>query len=543
MSEKPAEVVGPAIAAAANAECDDTVEARTNHSTVGDDSAAGAAAGSSSDSKNEAAADDNNDGPATKKKRTAERQMTKDDCDDGDGDDGDEEDSGGGLKEGFQRASEEVLAKRRIVKASRPPAGSFTNGGSSGKNMFGNAFGLVQSTGPTNTEQLSSSSTVSPMPAGGAAADADGKKTTKVFGSSTGFAGFKTAVSTSSGGGFGSVGGFGSSTNGGSGTTGFGNIATTGFGSGFTFGQNGSSSTGGFGSVVSKFGNIAETDESTANSPFGSDPPGTKSSTADNVVDDKEETDGDGAKDANANANSESTKLPQTAAVFPENVSLTTGEEGERVFYEGRCKSYTQVPLDEKSGDNGDNGIGGDNSNSVEKINPSVKPSAAFQEAFSSVAQSGDEADTESATAQDGETSPEKKRPQDNVESAEKSTSDPNKSSTATVESWRWQEKGIGPIKILQDEEHPDKFRVVHRQEGFKDGPGHALLLNRSLWKESACTHMDQHARKTCLIKGPKEGGGVELFSLKFGDSTKASMFMMKVNEAISQARSAFSAS
>jgi hypothetical protein len=54
---------------------------------------------------------------------------------------------------------------------------------------------------------------------------------------------------------------------------------------------------------------------------------------------------------------------------------------------------------------------------------------------------------------------------------------------------------------------------------------------------------MDQHARKTCLIKGPKEGGGVELFSLKFGDSTKASMFMMKVNEAISQARSAFSAS
>eukprot|EP00529_Nitzschia_sp_RCC80_P011729 CAMPEP_0113455764 /NCGR_PEP_ID=MMETSP0014_2-20120614/8541_1 /TAXON_ID=2857 /ORGANISM="Nitzschia sp." /LENGTH=572 /DNA_ID=CAMNT_0000347199 /DNA_START=95 /DNA_END=1813 /DNA_ORIENTATION=- /assembly_acc=CAM_ASM_000159 len=545
-------------------------EKRTVEPPVADDAAdgvAGAAVAGGDTNDTHVPAEDS--GAETKKKRTADRQMTKDDYD-ADDDDEDEDGPGGDrLKQGFQRASDEVLAKRKIFKARRPPAGtgsgsSADGGGSSGKNLFANAFGgLVQK----NDESQTSTTAVPPKSSSSeaeAAATATSEsavetdKKPKVFGSSTGFAGFKTAVGTLNGGGFGSggfgsVGGFGSSANSSNGassstTTGFGASASNPFTGGFSFGQK---STSGFGSA-SKFGNLNEKDESTTNSPFGSDPPGTKSSPAskknDNGNDgDKEQTSSEGPKGEGAQ---EESHLPPTAAVFPENVNLTTGEEGERVFYEGRCKSYTQVPIEQKGEDKDDSTDGGDNGKTTEKANPSVKPSAAFQEAISSAKKtqsSAEEApgsETAETTKVGDEKSSQETKPQEKKEAHdEKSKPISTNKTSAAIGGWRWQEKGIGPIKILQDEEHPDKFRIVHRQEGFKDGPGHALLLNRSIWKESACTYMDQHARKTCLMKGPKEGGGVEQFSLKFGDSTKTSMFIMKVNEAISQARSAFGAS
>jgi len=542
-------------------------EKKTVESPVADDAANG-------DADAAAAGGDTNDTPVpvedsgaeAKKKRTAERQMTKDDYDD----EGDEEDGRGGdrLKQGFQRASDEVLAKRKIFKARRPPAGagsSADGGGSGGKNLFANAFGgLVQKNGESQTSTTTAAAPKSSSSEAEAAATATSEsaaetdKKPKVFGSSTGFAGFKTAVETSNSGGFGSggfgsVGGFGSSANSSNGassstTTGFGASASNPFTGGFSFVQK---STSGFGSA-SKFGNLNEKDESTTNSPFGSDPPGTKSSPAskknDNGNDgDKEQTSSEGPKGEGAQ---EESHLPPTAAVFPENVNLTTGEEGERVFYEGRCKSYTQVPIEQKGEDKDDSTDGGDNGKTTEKANPSVKPSAAFQEAISSAKKtqsSAEEApgsETAETTKVGDEKSSQETKPQEKKEAHdEKSKPISTNKTSAAIGGWRWQEKGIGPIKILQDEEHPDKFRIVHRQEGFKDGPGHALLLNRSIWKESACTYMDQHARKTCLMKGPKEGGGVEQFSLKFGDSTKTSMFIMKVNEAIGQARSAFGAS
>jgi NUP50 (Nucleoporin 50 kDa) len=480
---------------------------------------------------------------AAKKKRTAERQMTKDDCDDDDnagsnGGDGVGENT---LRQGFQRASEEVLAKRRIIKVSRPATGSSSgNGSGGGGNVFGNAsFG----TGAKNdVDTTKSSNTDSSASAVDNAADT-GKKP-KAFGSTTGFAGFKTAA-TSAGGGFGSVGGgFCSSTNSGftnNGTTGFGTTGSSSFGGGFAFGRNSSGTTNGFGSL-STSRDANDKDESTTKSPFGSDPPAAKSLAPDSGKDDDETSEGSKGETPD-DVPGGPTMTP--VAVFPENVNLKTGEEGERILYEGRCKSYAQVPVEDKNDDNDDNNNVGDDDHKAEKINPSVKPSTTFQAI--SKTPSSDEADTETADNDDKNAA--EKKPASKEEGEEEAKDDskpkPNAGKIAASASggWRWQEKGIGPIKILQDEEHPDKFRVVHRQEGFKDGPGHALLLNRSLWKESTCTHMDDaHTHKTCLIKGPKEGGGVELFSFKFGDSTKCGMFVMKVNEVISKARSAFGA-
>ena len=69
-----------------------------------------------------------------KKKRGAERQMTKDDYDRGEGEEQE-------IKHGFQRASAEVLAKRKIFKVKRPNATTSSSATQSGNASGGGAFG------------------------------------------------------------------------------------------------------------------------------------------------------------------------------------------------------------------------------------------------------------------------------------------------------------------------------------------------------------------------------------------------------------------
>ena len=136
--------------------------------------------------------------PPAKKKRGAERQITKDDGGGGEGEG--EDDDGEEPKGPFQKASEEVLAKRKFLKAKRPFGSSSGSGG-----------GTTGSSNPFASTSLSTNNGSS----------------TKVFGAS--FGGFKTTTSTSTSSGFGA---FGSSS---TTTTGFGTAATsTGFGTSAT---------------------------------------------------------------------------------------------------------------------------------------------------------------------------------------------------------------------------------------------------------------------------------------------------------------------
>mmetsp|Transcript_25389 Transcript_25389/g.62487 ORF Transcript_25389/g.62487 Transcript_25389/m.62487 type:complete len:398 (-) Transcript_25389:86-1279(-) len=220
---------------------------------------------------------------ASKKKRMADRQITKDDGEDDGEDDGDAK-----LDQPFEKASEEVLSKRKILKVKRPANG----GPKPGSNPF-------QATKLTTSDTKASDSGP------------------KVFGGSSAFSGF---------------GGFGSSSSSTSG--GFGSSSAGGFGSAFgTSSAFGSalSSSGGFGAKAS-----SSTDEDaakTTTSLFGKPTGSTGFSFG-------------FAKTSTAKKDSESSATP-AAVTLPENVKLTTGEEDEVKMHEVRCKSFKMVAQEE----------------------------------------------------------------------------------------------------------------------------------------------------------------------------------------------------
>ncbi|KAL3939320.1 MAG: hypothetical protein SGBAC_005942 [Bacillariaceae sp.] len=232
--------------------------------------------------KKENSAEPNQDGDEseTKKKRTADRQITKDDGED------DDEDVDAKLNQPFQKASEEVLSKRKILKVKRP-----ANGGSK-----------PASSNPFATTILAASTTK--------ASDSGAK----VFGGGSAFSGF---------------GGFGSSKSSTSG--GFGSSSGSGFGNAFGGGSSGfgssSSSSGGFGAKASS--NQEDDTTKASTSLFGKPTGSTGFSFG-------------FAKPSSANKDSESSAA-SAAMTLPENVKLTTGEEDEVKMHEVRCKSFKMV--------------------------------------------------------------------------------------------------------------------------------------------------------------------------------------------------------
>jgi hypothetical protein len=184
------------------------------------------------------------------------------------------------------------------------------------------------------------------------------------------------------------------------------------------------------------------------------------------------------------------------AVKLPENVELMTGEEDEMKIFEVRCKSFKWVVDQKKETE--------EESRSKES-NPSVKPSSNFENKNQEL---------------------DKKMP-------EKDSSDKDNGQAEH----RWQELGIGPLKILRSCDVPDKFRFVQRRESTANGPAHKVILNVPLWKESTCTKTSE---KHLSVTTVGSSGLGETYALKFKEAAQATSFSERIQELGLQAKSCF---
>ena len=438
------------------------------------------------------------DEPAAKKKRGAPHQITKDDFEDGNDEELENEEK---LKQGFSRASDEVISKRKIYKVKRsfvtpkptdveakdgtgeaPTTGTpsskepFTkNGGGSSSNPFASTI-LTSSSSEKPTEVVKS------------------PKKVFGFGSASGFGAVLSSGSGSSG--FGGGGGFAGVGIGGK-SSGFGSSGANGTTSGFVFGS--SSSTASGGTTKSLFGNGGASGITFSLS--------------------KESDTRNPSTSTKTGGSTETTKLP-------DKVELKTGEEDEDAIHTVRCKSHEWVEDD-----------GGKNSNSnsddskKSSSNPSVQSSTQFQAAIS-IASSGnpDKKGNGGVKGDESNSSP-------TGENGTEATASTHKSSADDVQ-FRWMELGIGPVKILRSKSNPERLRLVQRRESSKNGPATKVILNIPLYKESNCERKKDDLRYVWL-KSIKEGKFCQ-YLLKFKENADAGNFHHHLTEHIPLARQCF---
>lgn len=418
--------------------------------------------------------------PPAKKKRGASHQITKDDYEDED-DEGDENNDDK-LKQGFKRASDDVLAKRKIYKVKRD----------FGAKPAETTPATDKEDSEEKKETAPASASSNPFASTSFASSTEKPKTGFGFGSSSGFG---AASGSSSKSGFGTASGStGSGFGNGSSGFGFASVGTSGKSSGFGS-SSGSGSSSGF-----TFGSKAAANGSPSKSLFGN-PSSINFSLSKPADDTKKEI--------------ELTKLP-------ENVDLKTGEEDETEVHSGRCKSFEWILDDATNGSSAD-GSGGDGNSSSTKTNPSVQSSTQFQAAISSSKSNGesDENDTESNSASDT-----------------KANGATDSKASGTCEKHRWTELGIGPVKILQSKSNPERLRVVQRRESSKMGPATKVILNIPLWRESTCER-DRQALQYLRLKTMKEGK-MGQYLLKFKDNSGAGYFYHYLTERLPMARKCF---
>ena len=405
--------------------------------------------------------------PEAKKKRVADRQITKDDAP-SDNEDGDDAAANNGNNGTFRKADAAVLAKRKMVKARRPPPGVSASKEKASSNPFAKTT-LVADTKTSTT----STSTSNKEKEGVSTTD---NSTKKVFGSGSGFSGFGSAAAgatASSGGGFGkasgvykgfataptNTGGFGFGAAAASATP---NTTTQTAEDGDTKKET-TTSTAGFGSLAAAAAgggttkNLFDTSHLTNKSSFGGFGSMATSTSKDTEADASETKKEDGATEA-----SPTKKSP---VKLPDQVKLTTGEEEERVLLEIRCKTYKLVDTSLEETQN-------NSANEERKAAPSVPPSSssAFSKSSGADAAAGSPAKDSSDDAT--------KKDDESAIGADRSKDKQGK--------MRWQEIGIGPIKILAG--GPNKLRLVQRQEISAHGPGSKVILNEAFWKEANLT-------------------------------------------------------
>ncbi|KAG7343178.1 NUP50 nucleoporin [Nitzschia inconspicua] len=523
-----------------------------------------------------AAASSTSGNPLVKNKRTADRQITKDDYDGDDDEDVDE------IKHGFKRASAEVMATRKIVRVKRPGLSTST---SSSNNTFSandpngttekddgdskpsNPFASVSLRSSTmNSINSSKSTTVKATPTedstsqfkattltasstqkegslvekkegdtekeeGTNIGNDSGTSKPKVFGSLSAFSGFKTAASGNGfGSGFTGFSAFGKSSgnnslDGGNSTTIFG-AATAGTGFPKTSPSNlfgSSTSSTGFSSTSSLPLQGPSLFQTGAGAPTFSFSAYSKKS-----EDGKSD---DGADDANEEEEVDVTLGGVTPVVnLPEQVQLTTGEEGEEVIHDGRCKSFHWVPNLPEKEDASDSKLG-------VPSNPSVKPSKAFQTAFSTL--NSDIQDSSNIDNKEGDASKNGELTADGAEKNEKTKSEVSASKSADADTtFKWQELGVGPMKILNSTSVEGKCRLVQRRESTPNGNATKVILNVPLWKESTA---EMTAPRYLTLRTLVDSK-VECYSFRFKDSSDASFFHHYLKQSISNAKAAFSA-
>jgi len=504
------------------------------------------------------------------KKRSAGNQLTKDDYDaGGNSDDGDELT----IKQGFKRATDDVLKNRKIYKIKRtvqPNTGTAivgtaasTNGSTSTSTDTDKSAGNGKTDGTTKTnddktittQPTSSTSSSNPFAATTLVATANsndngGEQKKNPFAST-----FLSTTTTMSSTGDGTspstkkVFGFGSG-----GYSGFGSTKSAISTSDGTEGSKGSGFGGGFAGIGSSTSTVKP-------SGFG-------------LATGNKKGWFDGTTFANASAspiqfNFKSNGTPtdgknsNVAVQLPISVELTTGEEDERVIHEGRCKSFVWV-LDNKDetkhpagSDDATDGISSSTSNTG-KANLSVKPSTEFQAAISSnktnkVETTTTKVEVPSSTTEENEedqnidstrtTNENKIEEGENKDDSttEKDNSSAISSSSSKSQKHRWQELGIGPMKILRSTKKPDRFRLVQRRESSKNGKATKVILNVPLWKESTCER-DRQAQQYLRLK-TFENGKVCTYSFQFKENTDAGFFQHFMTDHIPDARECFTGS
>lgn len=397
------------------------------------------------------------DEPPAKKKRTADRQLTKDD-------DPDQDDGECVVGNGFRKADENVLAKRRIVKAKRPVRTAEADSTTKSTNPFA-------SVSLTNNDTASKDSAAKPS----------------VFGASSGFTGFGS-VSADKKSGFGST--------------------SSGFGSGSTFGDAAGKKFQGFGTATTSGGfgfgskatgsNLFDTSKVKTSFAFGAkkEEPKTDSSTTEKKEEEEKESTDDDKKSEAATAKS--------AAEFPDQVELKTGEEDEAMLLEGRFKAYLLKKVDENPAET--------NGEANTPAAPAVPPSAS---SFAKPKGDGPDAAAGSPT----------KEPKADEEG----------------EQWRFADLGAGPLKVLEDKDK--KIRIVQRRQGKNPGdPVMNVIINERVWKEDKliATAGDKQQFKLVVPVGSKDGAATKTIVLKSNSDDLSQSLFKLLEEKIKEAPSCF---
>ncbi|KAL7534193.1 hypothetical protein ACHAWF_004751 [Thalassiosira exigua] len=452
--------------------------------------------------------------PSAKKKRRSDVQLTKDDRSegrDGEADDGDLNDEGGKRSDPFERASDEVLKKRRIVKASQGKWSAAAGGNGSANGGGGGTFASV---------------TLRPSGEGGekSPSTSSGDAAPAVFGSRAQVPTFGSAAAAGGGPGFGSAatkaGEFGSGF--GSASSGFGALKpspdkdTAGDGKGDADDKGDADSSppkasafgGGFGAPSSGFGALNSTKSSFgfgstsddkgavgSGSAFGSKGGGFGSASGD-----KDTAAASTGSEFGGTFAKSPEPAPSTPSKFPTSsvVDTANGEQNEDCLCQVRAKLFKMVP---------------------EEKNPAADEEGSPPKGdVLSVAPTSGRMELVKAKKEDG-ASPEK-----GGESAGSQTAGVDGAQNPRMVQ---KEAGIGPVRVLKqksplaiveegadEDRNPPLARVVQRQE-TSGGQATKVILNVRLDPETC--NLIRRGEKFVQLNVPNGAGALEssLFKVK----------------------------
>ena len=386
----------------------------------------------------------------------------------------------------FPKASPEELSKRRIIKVNvRDRDRPVTSEGSG-----------TSETGPGGSKDSSTVPTKNPFAAAlaktGAGVFGSAFTASKGFGAAKGF-GFgssNTGKDTNkTAGGFGSEGGFG---------------AGNGFGGG-GFGGSGRSSSG--------FGNLLNKTKEGGPSVFGGTPDTEKTPTTFFGGTPRTENSASSASTEKDSATQDKTN-DTTKSIFSADTEVINGEEGYECVFTSRAKAFVLIEATEKESSSSaessssgpipmslrpslstnDKSNGTDTDNNANKETPN-EDSKTNEQAASTEGDGTGESSKEKNAASDGTS---------RAETGKKTT--------------KWQELGIGPLRIISKD---SMSRVVHRRESAAGSMGTKLLVNVALPKECRLTRpSEKHVQLASIRQNGKPA--VYLFKLRNAVDAKA---------------------
>jgi hypothetical protein len=475
---------------------------------------------------------DSNGGDVHKKKRVADRQITKDDKEE-EGENGDQPASGE-----FAKADAATLAKRRILRARRPDsqhnetmsAVAETSSNPFASVKLSSSSSTITNAGAAPSKDGAITSTGSSNPFANIALKVSGNnngsnagpESSNVFGSGSGFLGFK---SSNPGGIFGGISATPT-------TTPLASSETT--------------------ATTAIFGSGASTSSGLGTSWFSPPPAGTTpfafaATPTVAVVGTSNSTSGDAVSTENKKE------------ILPEHVELSTGEEEEHLMVEVRVKTYKRVSASTENeslqGGSASNqqlsNTGGDQDGKT----PSVPPSSATAPMVSKVV-NGDETalEADSSVKHDASTTQETRNGSildskpfvQGVGGQVAAVAAVAAVSSSSSLPWRWQEVGTGPLRLLGravdfNASSVSQCRLVQRRESTPNGPATKVILNVPLWRETSIQRpSEKHVQITTLVYESTDTATAEpeTFLFKLKTTSEAAQLQGKLDELVKTAKS-----